>query len=339
MTDGKALEVKQKMGNVRTALTAMQPELKKALPSHLPIDSFVRAALTLTQKNPLLLECDKMSFLGAVMEAAQLGLVLGREAHLVPFYSNKRKSYEVQMITDYKGLIKLVENSGAVHNVRAHVVRLNDDFQANQDGSIDFQPAFEQGKVVDLGPVTYILPQPKQPIWCVFAEARRSNGSHQSVVLLMDEVEAARDKSKNPGGVWTEHFEEMAKKTAIRKLCKYIPQSPQILRVNELEDLHAENRNQGLKAHVDAEYLPEFETADATTVKQENQKGEEENEKARRDKYLKDIRTAMAKLIDTGTKDMEIRKALGVKELAELDKMDSKQLDAAFDALLELESR
>ncbi|KHF30137.1 recombination and repair protein RecT [Anoxybacillus sp. BCO1] len=55
-------------------LKKMGPEIEKALPKHMDADRMARIALTTIRTNPKLLECSVPSLLGAVMQAAQLGL-------------------------------------------------------------------------------------------------------------------------------------------------------------------------------------------------------------------------------------------------------------------------
>lgn len=51
------------------------------------------------------------------------------------------------------------------------------------------------------------------------------------------EVESIRAKSKAGGsGPWVDHFEEMAKKTAIRRLFKYLPVSVEMARAVTMDE-------------------------------------------------------------------------------------------------------
>ncbi len=74
-------------------LQKMGPEIEKALPSHMNADRMARIALTTIRTNPKLLECSVPSLLGAVMQAAQLGLEPGLIGHcyLVPFKNGKNR--------------------------------------------------------------------------------------------------------------------------------------------------------------------------------------------------------------------------------------------------------
>ena len=71
-----------------------QAEILAALPRHITPAYFMRVVLTAVQRNPKLAQCTSISFLGAVLQCAQLGLVpdgfLG-QAYLIPYENHKRK--------------------------------------------------------------------------------------------------------------------------------------------------------------------------------------------------------------------------------------------------------
>ena len=112
-------------------LKKMGPEIEKALPKHMDADRMARIALTTIRTNPQLLECTVPSLMGAVMQAAQLGLEPGLIGHcyFVPFWNNKKKQREVQFIIGYKGMIDLARRSGHIESIYAHCVYENDEFE------------------------------------------------------------------------------------------------------------------------------------------------------------------------------------------------------------------
>jgi recombination protein RecT len=197
--------------SVRATLERMRPQLEMALPRHISTDRLLRVAITAIQQTPKLLECDRTSLFAAVMTAAQLGLepdgVLG-QAYLVPFGG------KVQFIPGYKGLIALARNSGEVESIAARLVHAKDRFAYafGLEEKLDHIPASG-----DRGEVTH-----------VYAVARFRTGGHHFEVMSRDEVEAVRRRSPaGNSGPWKDHWEEMARKTAIRRLAKYLPLSVQ----------------------------------------------------------------------------------------------------------------
>src|SRR3990170_722770 len=120
----------QRMKSVRDMLTKMVPQLALAVGKDLTAKRLARIATTSVLRTPKLLECDPKTLAGAVMECAQMGLEPdGREAHLVPFYNSRRKTFEVQLIPDYKGLARLARNSGEIKSLDWREVRKGDTFE------------------------------------------------------------------------------------------------------------------------------------------------------------------------------------------------------------------
>lgn len=116
--------------SIADMIKAMEPEIKKALPQVITPERFSRMALSALNTTPKLAECSQMSFLGALMNAAQLGLEpntpLG-QAYLIP-YRNKGK-LECQFQIGYKGLIDMVYRNDNIQTVQAQCVYENDVFE------------------------------------------------------------------------------------------------------------------------------------------------------------------------------------------------------------------
>ena len=60
--------------NMQQLVLSMQDQIKKALPSVLTGERFSRMILTAMSSTPQLQQCTPKSFLGAMMQAAQLGV-------------------------------------------------------------------------------------------------------------------------------------------------------------------------------------------------------------------------------------------------------------------------
>jgi recombination protein RecT len=201
--------------NFKGTLERMKPQFMAALPSHIKPERLIRIILTTVNKTPELLECTPASLLGGLMQCAQLGLepdgVLG-QAYLIPFRNKGIK--EVQLIPGYKGLIKLAYQSGEVGHITARVVREKDKFNYwyGLDEGIEHTP----WRGSDAGPLVAAY------AWASI----KGIESKQFVVLERWEVDAIRARSKSGDkGPWVTDYEEMAKKSALRRLCKMLPAS------------------------------------------------------------------------------------------------------------------
>ncbi|MEQ1053630.1 recombinase RecT, partial [Pseudomonas aeruginosa] len=108
-------------------------QIALALPKHMTADRLARIALTEIRKVPALAKCNQESFLGAVMQCAQLGLEPGNalgHAYLLPFGNGKAKDglSNVQLIIGYRGMIDLARRSGQIVSLTARTVHQNDQF-------------------------------------------------------------------------------------------------------------------------------------------------------------------------------------------------------------------
>lgn len=195
----------------------IKAQMALALPKHLTADRLARIALTEIRKVPALAKCNQESFLGAVMQCAQLGLEPGNalgHAYLLPFGNGKASDglANVQLIIGYRGMIDLARRSGQIVSLTARTVHQNDQFSYRYGLDEDVQHVPCEG---ERGPMTH-----------VYAVAKLKDGGVQFEVMSKADVDKVRATSKaGNNGPWVSHYDEMAKKTAIRRLFKYLPVS------------------------------------------------------------------------------------------------------------------
>jgi recombination protein RecT len=209
---------KNKPKTISQWIEAMKPEIEKALPKVITVDRFARMALTAVRVNPKLAQCTPMSLMAALMQAAQLGLEpntpLG-QAYLIPYGD------QAQFQIGYKGMIDLAHRSGQFRSIYAHAVHEKDDFDyqygLNQD--LKHKPAVkDRGEVVGYYAVYHLL-----------------NGGYGFIYMSREEVEKHAQKY-SPAvkwgweSPWETEFDEMAKKTVLKKLLKYAPVSVEFTR-------------------------------------------------------------------------------------------------------------
>ena len=211
---------------MKDLINKMQGEIAKALPSVMTPERFTRITLSALSNNPQLAECTPSSFLGAMMTAAQLGVEpntpLG-QAYLIPYKNNKKVTgpdgktqwvtqLECQFQLGYKGMLDLAYRSGEISVIQAHAVHENDTFEIEfgLEARLVHKPKMDgnRGK-----PVAY------------YAMFRTKDGGYGFEVMSVEDVnEHARKFSKSFGnGPWQTNFDEMAKKTVLKKVLKYAP--------------------------------------------------------------------------------------------------------------------
>ena len=200
---------------IQDYIKVMSGEIAKALPSVMTPERFTRIALSAVSNTPKLGNCTPQSFLGAMMNAAQLGLEpntpLG-QAYLIP-YGNK-----CQFQIGYKGLLDLAYRSGEVKMIDAQVVYENDefDYELGLDPKLKHVPAkSNRGKPI-----------------CFYAVIKLNTGGFNFQVMSIEDVrEHAKKYSKSySSGPWQTNFEEMAKKTVLKKALKDAPLKTEFVR-------------------------------------------------------------------------------------------------------------
>lgn len=207
-----AVAEKKAPSTIQDYIQAMAPAIKAALPSVMTPERFSRITLSALSANPKLKECTPNSFLAAMMTAAQLGLEpntpLG-QAYLIPYQN--RGNMECQFQLGYKGLIDLAYRSGQVSIIQAHTVRENDEFE--YELGIDPKLRHVPAKSNRGAPIAY---------YAMFKT--KDGGFGFQVMSVQDVQEHARKYSKSYGnGPWQKNFDEMAKKTVLKKVLKYAP--------------------------------------------------------------------------------------------------------------------
>lgn len=190
-------------------------------------DRMVKLVLAAASREPKLAECSPLSVLRSMMQAAELGLEVcsgKNEAYLVPRWNSKAKCLEATFLPGYQGLIKLARESGSVRNVEARIVHAKDFFEVEQGTApvIRHRPSFEK----DRGDIV-----------AVYAVAFLPDGGSQFEVMAKYEVDEIRDRSKDKDGFspWKSDYSEMARKTVVRRLAKYLPKTAAFAKALEVQ--------------------------------------------------------------------------------------------------------
>lgn len=223
----KATRPADPSSTMKAYITRMKGEIAKALPSVMTPERFTRIVTSAISTTPQLAQTTPQSFLGAMMTAAQLGLEpntpLG-QAYLLPYKNHGRLECQFQL--GYKGLIDLAYRSGQVTIIQAHEVRENDEFSYSfgLEPTLHHVPArSDRGQVV-----------------CYYAMFRTNDGGFGFEVMSREDVEAhARKYSKSYGGSfspWSTNFDEMAKKTVLKKCLKYAPLKSDFVRAVAIDE-------------------------------------------------------------------------------------------------------
>ena len=213
---------------IKDLLEKSKEQIADALPKHLTPERIIRVAVTALRTNKELYDVEPYSFVSAIVQASQLGLepdgFLGY-AYLVPFKAKSGRKF-VNLIIGYRGLIELARRSGNITNIYAQIVYENEKFKV------------EYG----LKPTLKHIPLPpskRGDEMGVYAVAQTKDGESIFQFLWKDEIDEIRKTSKagnSEYSPWTTFPEEMTKKTAIRRLAKYLPLSPEFTKAAVLDE-------------------------------------------------------------------------------------------------------
>ena len=194
-------------------LEKMKPQLGAVLPTHIKVDQFNRVVMTAINLNPQLVAADRRSLFNSCNRCAADGLLPdGREAALVTFAN------QVQYMPMVFGIIKKLRNSGEIASITARMVYEKELAEAR------FRFVIEDGQE-RLQHEPMLTGDRGKPA-LVYATAKFKDGTVQNEVMTVADVEKVRAVSRSKGnGPWTQWWEEMARKTVIRRLSKYLPLS------------------------------------------------------------------------------------------------------------------
>lgn len=210
-------------------IKASQKQITKALPSAITPERFTRICMTAVTQNPDLGLCTPASFAGAMLTAAQLGLEpntpLG-QAYLIPFNNGRTGTKECQFQIGYRGLIELAHRSGDLQSIEAHIVYENDEFE------------YELG----LNPVLKHKPamENRGAIAWVYAVYKLKSGGYGFEVMSVEDINKHRDRysqaARRGFSPWNDNWEEMAKKTVIKRVLKYAPMKTEFIKAMVQDD-------------------------------------------------------------------------------------------------------
>lgn len=222
--------------------------LNDAVPKHFSSQRLLRLMTQAIRKTPKLAQCNPLSLLGALITCASLGLepngVLGH-AYLIPFEKRKKVGadwvtdrIDVNLIIGYQGLIDLSRRTGSLVSIHADVVHEGDEFEFHYgtDMRLFHRPTGDS--------------EGRKPIFA-YAYARLEDGEafevlpYASVLKIRDSAQAFKQamvqKGRNERGwetaPWIAYEFEMARKTMVRRLSKWLPRSIEFASAVQLDSL------------------------------------------------------------------------------------------------------
>ncbi|WP_029310786.1 recombinase RecT [Acidiphilium angustum] len=241
--------------------TELRQIIAQGVPEHVTADRMLRSFVQAVNKQPDLRYCDWHQVIGACLSLSHIGLEPNtplNHAYLIPFKSKvwnpetrkrDKEIYDLNVVIGFGGYADLLWRSGIVTNIHADVVLPGDEFDLvyGTDAHLTHKPA-GKAKRTD------------EPIWAyAHVTMALTNGSGQAFdAMPWNDVLDIRERSQAyrsalaqketaeqkgwgvPRGYtdspWIRDMREMGKKTAFRRLQKYLRKSAELSYAVDLED-------------------------------------------------------------------------------------------------------
>ena len=213
---------------MKAQIVRMTHEFERALPGKIGVERMMRIAMTAILKTPTLALCDSVSFMGALLQALQLGLEVNTplgQAYLIPRKKKDRNGqfigWECNFQMGYQGLLDLCYRYGKYKMITAEVVYEGDyfDYRYGTKQFLDHRSEVKPGA------------KPSH-VWALY---ELENGGERFVVWTWEKAMAHGEEfsdSFNKDKPWQSPWlssetskEEMAKKSVLKALLKYAPKS------------------------------------------------------------------------------------------------------------------
>lgn len=195
-------------------------------------------AIQLFQKNDYLAKtaiAHPTSAQNAIINVAAIGITLNPAsglAYLVP------RDGMVCLDISYKGLLHLAQMTGAIKWGQCKLVHQNDTYESN---GLDMAPTHKYNAFGDRGTVVGGYCTVKTP-----------DGDYLTEEMSLAEIKATEATSKAKNGPWKNFWEEMARKTIVKRASKYWP------RAERLDNaIHVINEDEGIHVEPAMEHVPQ----------------------------------------------------------------------------------
>lgn len=207
---------------VRAMLDSMAGEFEAALPRFIPLEHFLRVALTGIKTTRGLAACSAQSLLAALLDCAQTGLMpCTNEAAIIP-YGNT-----ATFVPQYQGYVEIFHRTGKVERVELDWVRRCDKLVHVKGDDPCFQHYPDHEKADD------------SEAYLAYAFLRYKDGGRSDISFLTrKQAERLRnahskgyqkaEKEGKADSPWHTDFDDMWLKSVLRRLAKYVPKSPEL---------------------------------------------------------------------------------------------------------------
>lgn len=217
---------------------AIEPKMMAAGFTPETVKREISFAVQAINKSAMLQKCSPESKMMAVLNISNIGLTLNpasKEAYLIPRWNNLFKGYEAVLEPGYVGLVKLLTDAGSVKSMLCQLVYDSDLFEvdlANNNQPVVHKPELSRSK--------------QGNIKGAYALATLIDGTRQVEYMSVEEINDIRERSetykaytegKIKSCTWVSDFGEMARKTVIKRIYKYLPRTERMQQIDKAVEM------------------------------------------------------------------------------------------------------
>lgn len=228
-TQGQQMQRLDPSRELKDMVRRSWPQIQRVIGNNLDPDALLQYCISAINREPMLAECTPVSVLSCFMQCAALGLKpsnvdgLG-QAYILPYGNKNYKTgqKDATFIIGFKGMLKLLENSGIYAQPRAVYKDDGITLTLGDDGN----PVIKCPESVNLDADHSV-----ENLSFVYLSVALPNGGRYADYMSAKDLASYRERfaprSKYKGnqitGPWATDFVAMGLKTLIRRSFKYLP--------------------------------------------------------------------------------------------------------------------
>jgi len=218
----------------RATFTGIEKAMQQAGFDPEQVKREISFAIQHINKSAQLQKCSQQSILTSVLNISNIKLSLNpaaKECYLIPRWNGMSKMMECVLEPSYVGLVKLLTDAGSIKGMSCNLVYEGDTF------SIDL--------ATNVKPVVHspsLSKSKRGNVIGAYALATFSDNSRQVEWMDIEDINVIRERSetykafvdgKIKSCTWVTDYGEMARKTVIKRIYKYLPRTEKMKIVDE----------------------------------------------------------------------------------------------------------